>query len=131
MMLGVGDKSSPRSFVEFGEHPVGQRLKGPANAVLPGQRQCQPGGKQCAENQRGGHREGAPWEGGMCESVPAGEFGHINSHPPVMGEVEELNFAEESSGDGCRTEAPRIGIRAEFEAGDEQPDADAGFCAGD
>ena len=75
--------------------------------------------------------KGLHGEGGTCESVPAREFGHINGHPAVMSKVEELNFAEESSGDGCRTEAPRIGIRAEFEAGDEQPDADAGLGAGD
>ena len=55
VVLGVGDKSSPRAFVEFGEHPVGQSLKRPANAVLTGKRQCEPGGKQGAENQRGGH----------------------------------------------------------------------------
>ena len=54
---GVGNESSPRAFVEFGEHPVGQSLKRPANAVLTGKRQCQPGGKQGAENQRGGHGE--------------------------------------------------------------------------
>ena len=44
--------------MEFGEHPIGQSLKRPANAVLTGKRQCQPGGKQGAENQRGGHGEG-------------------------------------------------------------------------
>ena len=57
VVLGVGNESSPRTFVEFGEHPVGQSLKRPANAVLTGKRQCQPGGKQGAENQRGGHGE--------------------------------------------------------------------------
>ena len=55
--MGVGDESSPRAFVEFGEDPIGQSLKGPADAVLTGKRQCQPGGKQGAENQRGGHGE--------------------------------------------------------------------------
>ena len=59
VVLGVGNKSSPRAFVEFGEHPIGQSLKRPANAVLTGKRQCQPGGKQGAENQRGGHGEGS------------------------------------------------------------------------
>ena len=73
----------------------------------------------------------SPWEGGMCESVPAGEFGHINSHPPVMGEIEKFDFAKEGSRDGRRCESPRVGIAAEFEAGDEQSDADAGFGAGD
>ena len=58
---GMGNESSPRAFVEFGEHPIGERLKRPANAVLTGKRQCQPGGKQGAENERGGHGEGAPW----------------------------------------------------------------------
>ena len=57
VVLGAGDESSPRAFVEFGEHPAGQSLKCPANAVLTGKRQCQPGGKQGAENQRGGHGE--------------------------------------------------------------------------
>ena len=57
MVLGAGDEASPRAFLELGEHPIGQSLKGPANAVLTGQRQCQPGGKQGAENERGGHGE--------------------------------------------------------------------------
>jgi hypothetical protein len=61
VVLGAGDESSPRAFVEFGEHPIGQSLKRPADAVLTGKRQCQPGGKQGAENQRGGHGKGAPW----------------------------------------------------------------------
>lgn len=63
--MRVGDEASSRTFLEFGEHPIGQSLKGPANAVLTGQRQCQPGGKQCAENQRGGHGEGLHGEGGL------------------------------------------------------------------
>jgi hypothetical protein len=73
----------------------------------------------------------SPWEGGTCESVPAAEFGHINSHPAVMSEVEELDLAEENSRDRRGSESPRIGIRAEFKAGDEQPDANAGLGAGD
>jgi hypothetical protein len=77
--MRAGDEASPRTFLEFGEHPAGERLKRPANAVLTGQRQCQPGGKQGAENQRGGHGEDVSMEeGGMCESVPAGELGQIN-----------------------------------------------------
>ena len=56
--VDVCHEASLRAFVELGEHPVGQSLKRPANAVLTGQRQCQPGGKQGAENQRGGHGEG-------------------------------------------------------------------------
>ena len=63
VVLGSGNEARLRAFVEFGEHPVGQSLKRPANAVLTGKRQCQPGGKQGAENERGGHGEGAPWEG--------------------------------------------------------------------
>ena len=55
--IWAGDESSPRAFLEFGEHLIGQSLERPANAVLTGQRQCQPGGKQGAENQRGGHGE--------------------------------------------------------------------------
>jgi len=52
--------------VEFGEHPVGQRLKRSANAVLTGKRQCEPRGKQGAENQRAGHGEGISMgEGGI------------------------------------------------------------------
>ena len=54
---GVENEARLRAFVEFGEHSFGQSLKGPADAVLTGKRQCQPGGKQCAENQRGGHGE--------------------------------------------------------------------------
>jgi len=55
--MRAGDESSPRAFVEFGKHPAGERLKRSANAVFTGKRQCQPGGKQGAENQRGGHGE--------------------------------------------------------------------------
>jgi len=132
VVVGAGNKSSPRAFLEFGEHPVGQRLKRPANAVLTGQRQCQPGGKQGAENERDGHGEEVSMEREECVgSVPASEFGHINSHPPVMGEVEELDLAKEASRHCLESESPRIGIRAEFEAGDEQPDANAGLGAGD
>ena len=76
--MRAGDEARLRAFVEFGEHPGGEGLKRSANAMLTGQRQCQPGGKQCAENQRGGHgkevsmgegkqaagtREGRPREG--------------------------------------------------------------------
>ena len=52
--------------MEFGEHPIGQSLERPANAVLTGQRQCQPRGKQGAENQRGGHAEGGLHGEGEC-----------------------------------------------------------------
>ena len=115
--MRAGDEASPRTFVEFGEHPIGQSLKGPADTVLTGKRQCQPGGKQCAENQRGGHGEGISMgkEGG--ESVPAGEFGHINGQPPVIGEVVELDFAKEGSRDGRGCKPPRARITTEFEAG--------------
>jgi hypothetical protein len=57
MGMGGCHEASPRAFVELGENLIGQTLKGPANAVLTGQRQCQPRGKQRAENQRGGHGE--------------------------------------------------------------------------
>ena len=68
--MWAGDESSPRAFVEFGEHSIGQSLKCPANAVLTGKRQCQPGGKQCAENQRRGHGKGAPWWKGNKRPEP-------------------------------------------------------------
>ena len=48
-----------------------------------------------------------------------------------MGEVVELNFAKEGSRDRRGCESPRFRIAAEFEASDEQPDADAGLGAGD
>jgi hypothetical protein len=56
--MWVGDETSSRAFVELGEYPACEGLKRPADAVLTRQRQCQPGGKQGAENQRGGHGEG-------------------------------------------------------------------------
>ena len=56
--MRAGDEASSSAFVELGEQPVGESLKRPANAVLTGQGQCQPGGKQGAENERGGHGEG-------------------------------------------------------------------------
>lgn len=65
------------------------------------------------------------------ESVPAGEFGQINGHPPVMCEVVELDLSEQGSRNGCGSESPRIRITAEFEAGQQQADADAGLGAGD
>ena len=52
VVVEAGNKSSPRAFVKFGEHPIGQSLERPADTVLTGKRQCQPGGKQGAENQR-------------------------------------------------------------------------------
>ena len=60
--IRAGDESNPRAFVEFGEHPIGQRLKRSADTVLTGQRHCQPGGKQGAENQRGRHGWEISWE---------------------------------------------------------------------
>ena len=60
--------------MEFGEDPIGQSLERPANAVLTEKRQCQPGGKQGAENQRGGHGEGVSM-GGEREKRPAPERG--------------------------------------------------------
>ena len=59
--------------MEFGEHPIGESLKCPANAVLAGKRQCQPGGKQGAENERGGH--GKWLHGGEKRKRPAPERG--------------------------------------------------------
>ena len=58
-------------------------------------------------------------EDGIWCSVPAGEFGHIDSHPPVIREVEKLNFAKEGCRNWLESESPRIGVAAEFEAGDE------------
>ena len=69
--MRAGDEASPRAFVEFGEHPIGQSLKGPADTALTGKRQCEPGGKQGTENQRGGHWEGASM--GKGEKGPAPE----------------------------------------------------------
>jgi hypothetical protein len=69
---GVGNDYSPRAFVEFGEHPIGQSLKGPADAVLTGKRQCQPRGKHCAENQCGGHGEGGSMEEGDWRPMEEG-----------------------------------------------------------
>ena len=69
----MGNESSPRAFVEFGEDPIGQSLERPANAVLTEKRQCQPRGKQGAENERGGHGEGL--HGGTGEKWPSPERG--------------------------------------------------------
>ena len=72
------------------------------------------------------------WEGrNGYQSVPAGEFGHINSHPPVMGEVEKLDLAKEGSRDRRGCKPPRVGIAAEFEAGDEKADTNTGLGASD
>jgi hypothetical protein len=67
----------------------------------------------------------------MSGSVPARQFGQIDGHPAVMGEVVELNLAKEGSRDGRRCESPRIWISAEFEAGNEKAKTDAGLGAGD
>jgi hypothetical protein len=61
--------------VELGENPIGQRLKGPANAVLTGKRQCQPGGKQGAENERGCHGKKISVVEGKC----GGQFWQASS----------------------------------------------------
>ena len=74
-------EASPRAFVELGEHPVGQSLKRPANAVLTGQRQCQPGGKQGAENQRGGHGEGISMGKGKATGTREGRPGGKSEGP--------------------------------------------------
>jgi hypothetical protein len=65
-LSGVGDETSSRAFVELGEHPACEGLERPADAVLTRQRQCQPRGKQGAENQRGGHAEGGLHGEGEC-----------------------------------------------------------------
>ena len=52
---GAGDKASSGALTKLGKNPTGQSLKRQTNAVLTGKRQCQPGGKQGAENERGGH----------------------------------------------------------------------------
>ena len=67
----------------------------------------------------------------MRGSVPAREFGHINSHPPVMGEAKDRLFAEQSSGDGRGSESPRVGISTELEAGNEKAKTDTGLGADD
>ena len=67
----------------------------------------------------------------MWWSVPAGEFGHMNSHPAVVGEVVELDLAEEGSRDRRGSESPRVGIAAELEAGNEKAKTDAWLGAGD
>ena len=53
--MWAGDESSPRAFVEFGEHSIGQSLKCPANAVLTGKRQWikQPLFCKCRDEQAG------------------------------------------------------------------------------
>ena len=64
-------------------------------------------------------------------SVPAGEFGHIDSHPSVVGKVEKLNLAKESCRHWLEREPPRVWVAAEFEAGHKKTKTDAGLGAGD
>jgi hypothetical protein len=78
--MWAGDESSPRTFVEFGENPIGQSLKGPADAVLTGKRQCQPGGKQGAENERGGHGEESSMVGDWVQFRQASSTRSMASH---------------------------------------------------
>jgi len=61
--------------LEFGEHPGGEGLKRPANAVLTGKRQCQPRGEQGAENERGGHGEDVS----MGKEGRVSQFRHASS----------------------------------------------------
>jgi hypothetical protein len=63
--------------------------------------------------------------------VSAGQFSEIYGQPHVVGELVELDLAKESHRDGRGCESPRVGITAEFEAGQKKPDADAGLRAGD
>jgi hypothetical protein len=74
---------------------------------------------------------GTPFGRRRCELVPAGQFCEVYGQPAVLVEVVELNLAEESSRDGRGSESPRVRIAAEFEAGQQKPDADAGLGAGD
>jgi len=67
----------------------------------------------------------------MRGSVPAGEFSQIDGYPPVMGEVKDRHFVEQSSRDWRGGESPRVGIAAEFEAGNEKAKTDGGLGAGD
>ena len=67
----------------------------------------------------------------MCRSVPAGEFGHIDSHPLAICEVVKLNLAKESCRHWLERESPRVWIAAEIEASNEKAKADAGLGAGD
>ena len=64
-------------------------------------------------------------------SVAAGHLGQIDGQPPVAREVVKLNFAKEGGGDGRGSESPRVRVTPEFEAGQKEPDADAGLGAGD
>jgi hypothetical protein len=134
--MGSGGRSGRGSagcVSESGQQPGTESLQGPAEFVFAGQQESQ-AASQKRENHPSGHT-GAPfercWRGGMWWSVPAGEFGHINSQPCVVAEIEELNFTKEGSGDGRGCESPRVRIATEFEAGDEEADADAGLGAGD
>jgi len=84
--MWAGDEASPRAFVEFGEHPIGQSLEGPADAVLTGKRQCQHGGKQGAENQRGGHGEGISMGWKRREAAGTGEGRPVAGAQPPDGD---------------------------------------------
>jgi len=65
------------------------------------------------------------------QSVAAGEFGLIDGQPPVIREVIELDLAKHGSRDRRGSESPRVGITAEFEAGQQQADTNTGLRAGD
>ena len=130
--VGAGDEASSRALTKLGKNPAGQSLKRQTNAVLTGKRQCQPRGKQGAENERGGHgKEISMGEEGIWCSVPAAEFGHIDSHPPVIGKVEKLNFTKESCRNWLEREPPCVWGAAEIEAGHKKTKTHAGLGAGD
>ena len=64
--VGAGDEASSGALTKLGKNPTGQSLKRQTNAVLTGKRQCQPGGKQGAENGRGGHGKEISMGKGEC-----------------------------------------------------------------
>lgn len=53
----------------------------------------------------------------MACLIAAGQFSEIYGEPPVVGEVVELDLAEEAHGHGLRCESTRVRVAAEFEAG--------------
>ena len=64
--VGAGDKASSGAMTKLGKNPTGQSLKRQTNAVLTGKCQCQPGGKQGAKNERGGHGKEISMGKGEC-----------------------------------------------------------------
>jgi hypothetical protein len=100
---------------ELVEEPGRERLESPADAVLAGERDSEPGGQDRGEEGRG-------HSGGLNEglSVAARPLREVDGVPAVCREVQELDLTEEGRGHRGKREAPCGWVGTEFDAGENE-----------